>query len=129
MVTKEELDDIMFAGWCLGIITYYEYLENTGIIGFSVSAQRGLLSLENKFFIYFSFHNDCTKFKEVVLEERDWIHKFHENFKFGLQTHEGYLYPKGIEAWMEKIKQDTIEYWIEHGKRIEVITKYIFPYE
>lgn len=123
-LTIDDFNDILFVSLCLDIITCSEYIFYF-LSNHELHELKELNSLTLEGLIDERFGN-FDEFLQNIYVEREWIHKFHLKLLDVFESN--WLKTKSskeIFNSLEEFRGDFIEYWLDHGKDVNMVVKYL----
>lgn len=127
-LTIDDFNDILFVSLCLDIITCSEYIFYF-LSNHELHELKELNSLTLEGLIDERFGN-FDEFLQNIYVEREWIHKFHLKLLDVFESN--WLKTKSskeIFNSLEEFRGDFIEYWLDHGKDVNMVVKYLMSKE
>lgn len=123
-LTIDDFNDILFVSLCLDIITCSEYIFYF-LSNHELHELKELNSLTLEGLIDERFGN-FDEFLQNIYVEREWIHEFHLKLLNVFESN--WLKTKSskeIFNSLEEFRGDFIEYWLDHGKDVNMVVKYL----
>ena len=123
-LTIDDFNDILFVSLCLDIITCSEYIFYF-LSNHELHELKELNSLTLEGLIDERFGN-FDEFLQNIYIEREWIHEFHLKLLNVFESN--WLKTKSskeIFNSLEEFRGDFIEYWLDHGKDVNMVVKYL----
>jgi len=123
-LTVDDFNDILFVSLCLDVITCNEYVFYF-LANHELNELKSLNSLTLEGIVNKRFGN-FDEFIQNIYMEQEWIREFHLKLLDVFENN--WLKTKStreILHLLEEFRGDFIEYWLDHGKNINLITKYL----